>query len=125
MREYNDGTIGNCFCTDSEVDFGGHSRRSLTSSLAESPVTCDTTLELRDGELAEKRTKGGRIFYGCSNYPACDFLSWKKPVPTPCPNCGGLLVEANRRQYQCIRCEHRFDRDAEPEVTENVGTLER
>lgn len=57
LREYSDGTIGNCFCADSVVDLGGHSRRSLTSSLAESPVTCDTTLELRDGELAERDSR--------------------------------------------------------------------
>ncbi len=63
------------------------------------------------GDLAEKRTKGGRIFYGCSNFPECDFSSWKRPVATPCPTCKGLLVQANRTQLQCIACEERFARD--------------
>ena len=63
------------------------------------------------GELAEKRTKRGRIFYGCSNYPDCDFSSWKRPVNTPCPDCGGLLVDANKAQYQCLQCEQRFAKD--------------
>ncbi|MCU0640891.1 MAG: type I DNA topoisomerase [Candidatus Margulisbacteria bacterium] len=38
-----------------------------------------------DGELAERRTKKGRIFYGCSNYPKCDFATWQRPVPGETP----------------------------------------
>ncbi len=76
------------------------------------------------GELVEKRTKGGRIFYGCTDFPECDFSSWKKPVPMPCPNCGGTLVEENRTQYRCLACEERTPREslapqeaeAEPEL---------
>lgn len=61
------------------------------------------------GELVERKTKKGRVFYGCNNYPACDFTSWKKPLPQPCPNCGGLLVVANKNFAQCIQCEHQFE----------------
>ena len=57
------------------------------------------------GELAERKTRKGRVFYGCVNYPACDFTSWKRPLPQPCPNCGGLLVVANKNFAQCIKCE--------------------
>ncbi len=70
------------------------------------------------GEIAEKRTKGGRVFYGCSNYPECEFSSWKKPVAIPCPTCQGLLVEANRTQYQCLSCDERFMKDAFPQGDE-------
>ncbi len=45
------------------------------------------------GDLVERKTRQKkRIFYGCSNYPTCNFAIWEKPVPEPCPNCGGLMV---------------------------------
>ena len=45
------------------------------------------------GDLVERKTKQKkRIFYGCSNYPTCNFAIWERPVPDPCPNCGGLMV---------------------------------
>ncbi|MCS6909168.1 MAG: type I DNA topoisomerase [Anaerolineales bacterium] len=61
------------------------------------------------GELVERKTKKGRVFYGCANYPQCDFTSWRKPLPQPCPNCGGLLVAANKNQAQCLKCEREFE----------------
>lgn len=67
------------------------------------------------GELVERRTKKGRIFYGCANYPDCDWSSWKKPLPNPCPNCGGLLVQKNRNWAQCVECEELFEIDRLPE----------
>jgi DNA topoisomerase-1 len=57
------------------------------------------------GELVERRTKKGRVFYGCANYPECEWSSWKKPLPQPCPNCGGLLVQKNRQWAECLACE--------------------
>ncbi len=45
------------------------------------------------GDLVERKTKQKRrIFYGCSNYPTCNFAIWERPVPDFCPNCGGLMV---------------------------------
>jgi DNA topoisomerase-1 len=60
------------------------------------------------GDLVERKTRKGRVFYGCLNYPNCDFTSWKKPLPTPCPKCGGMLVIANKREAQCINCQESF-----------------
>lgn len=60
------------------------------------------------GELVERKTRKGRTFYGCANYPACDFTSWKKPLARPCPNCGSLLVVANRREAQCTNCQNTY-----------------
>ena len=57
------------------------------------------------GEVVERRTRRGRVFYGCENYPECEFSSWKRPLPTPCPNCQGLLVRLNKRDAQCLSCE--------------------
>ncbi|MBN2386835.1 MAG: type I DNA topoisomerase [Anaerolineales bacterium] len=60
------------------------------------------------GDVVERKTRKGRIFYGCNNYPECDFTSWKRPLPTACPKCQGLLVIANKREAQCLACEETF-----------------
>ena len=60
------------------------------------------------GDVVIRKTRKGRVFYACSNYPACDFTSWKQPMPTPCPACGGLLVIANKSQAQCLGCQEEF-----------------
>jgi DNA topoisomerase-1 len=45
------------------------------------------------GDLVERKTRlKKRVFYGCSNYPTCNFATWERPVPDLCPNCGGLMV---------------------------------
>ena len=45
------------------------------------------------GDVVERKTKQKkRVFYGCSNYPTCNFAIWERPVPDLCPNCGGLMV---------------------------------
>jgi DNA topoisomerase I len=64
------------------------------------------------GELIERKTRKGRTFYGCANYPNCDFTSWKRPLKQPCPNCGGLLVVANKHEAQCIKCQETFRLEA-------------
>jgi DNA topoisomerase-1 len=63
------------------------------------------------GDLVERKTRKGRTFYGCGNYPNCDFTSWKQPLPTPCPECGGLLVIMNKSQAQCLQCQEMFSLD--------------
>ena len=60
------------------------------------------------GEIVEKKTRKGRTFYGCANYPNCDFTSWKRPLKQPCPKCNGLLVIANKREAQCTNCQETF-----------------
>lgn len=40
-----------------------------------------------------KKTKKGRMFYGCEGYPECDFVSWQKPSDNKCPKCGGYMIE--------------------------------
>jgi DNA topoisomerase-1 len=46
------------------------------------------------GYLTEKRSKRGKVFFGCSNYAKskCDFVSWDRPIPKPCPSCGAVFV---------------------------------
>ncbi len=60
------------------------------------------------GDIVERKTRKGRTFFGCANYPNCDFTSWKRPLPQPCPKCKGMLVIANKREAQCLNCEETF-----------------
>ena len=71
------------------------------------------------GDIVERRSRGrGRPFYGCSRYPECEFLVNRKPVPTPCPECGGLMVEENRDSAACTACQWKepIQREAEQPV---------
>lgn len=58
-----------------------------------------------DGNIIERRTKRGKIFYGCSNYPKCDFASWDKPTGEKCPKCGGILTE-KKGKVKCLNCSY-------------------
>jgi len=71
-------------------------------------VSCPSCHE---GEVVERKTKRGRVFYGCTRYPECDFSSWKRPVSKPCPSCGGTLALSNKREVQCLACEKVYLRE--------------
>ena len=58
-----------------------------------------------DGKILEKKTKRGKIFYGCSNYPKGDFASWDKPIEEKCPNCNGTLTE-KKDKIKCMNCDY-------------------
>ena len=45
-----------------------------------------------DGEIVERRSKRGKIFYGCSRFPKCEFATWDKPVARDCPQCGAKIL---------------------------------
>jgi len=60
------------------------------------------------GDIVERKTRKGRIFFGCMNYPNCDFTSWKRPLKVPCPKCNDLLVVSNKREAQCTKCQESF-----------------
>src|SRR5690606_20916471 len=65
------------------------------------------------GFLTEKRSRRGKVFFGCSNYSKtqCDFVTWDRPVAEPCPDCGAafLVKKENRSgvQIRCLSCEYR------------------
>jgi DNA topoisomerase-1 len=69
------------------------------------------------GELTERRSKRGKPYYGCANYPTCKFVVWQRPVAAPCPKCGApfLLARAARgkRHLACWRegCDYRREAD--------------
>ena len=76
------------------------------------------------GEITERRSKKrGKAFYGCENYPNCDFVVWDKPVPEKCPECGYVGAEAKsnktRGNYRkCLKCGNEWDVAAVEEVEE-------
>ena len=51
--------------------------------------------------MAQKKTKKGKIFYGCSAYPDCKFLSWDIPTGKKCPKCGSAIVQTARGYIRC------------------------
>lgn len=57
-----------------------------------------------DGNIVRRRSKRGRVFYGCSNYPKCDFVSWDEPIKEKCPECSGLLVTKKSKKEKTIKC---------------------
>lgn len=70
-------------------------------------VTCPTC---HTGKIVERRSKKGRVFYGCDQYPACDFVSWDKPVNKPCPVCSSMMIEKRSKNgvnIQCTQCDHK------------------
>ena len=67
------------------------------------------------GEIAERRSKKrGKAFYGCENYPNCDFVVWDKPVADACPDCAyvGAEAKANKTRghfRKCLKCGNEWD----------------
>ena len=73
----------------------------------------------QEGKIVTKRTKKRKIFYGCSQYPDCDFALWDKPVAgkepgtaEKCPKCASVLVETLRKQIKCSNkeCDYKVEK---------------
>jgi len=75
-----------------------------------------------DGEVAERRTKRGKLFFSCTRYPDCKFASWDKPRNKSCPKCGGnFLVEKYTRDGKLIlKCPEKGCRHKEEVVEERA-----
>ena len=58
-------------------------------------------------DMVQKVSKKKRTFYGCSNYPECTFATNLKPLPQPCPKCGGLLTTYRRSWAKCTKCDYK------------------
>ncbi|MGW9918989.1 type I DNA topoisomerase [Staphylococcus hominis] len=70
-------------------------------------VTCP---KCKDGDVVERKSKKNRLFYGCSNYPECDFISWDKPIGRDCPKCNHYLMEHKKgrsSQVICSNCDYK------------------
>jgi DNA topoisomerase-1 len=66
-------------------------------------VTCP---ECKQGELTEKKSRYGKLFYSCNRYPECKFALWDPPVPQPCPKCGFplLVKKVYKKKGEFLKC---------------------
>ena len=79
--------------------------RNSRRLLAKTGVECPRC----GGDLVERRQKGkgGKRFFGCSNYPKCDLAVNQRPLPQPCPDCSQLLVAFGRGGARCTSCAYK------------------
>ena len=81
-----------------------------------------------EGQMVERKTKRGKIFYGCSEYPKCNFATWDKPVDRKCPQCNYpmMVFKDTKRKgalYKCPSCRHEEplpDEATQPEQPSNT-----
>lgn len=77
--------------------------------------TCDNTKPIlkklgikcplcEEGEIIERKSKKLKVFYGCSEFPRCNFVSWDMPIDRKCPKCGDLLVVKKTKKQELIKC---------------------
>ncbi len=81
---------------------------------------------LDGGEILEKHSRKGKEFFGCANWPNCDWVSWNRPLLEPCPQCGGMQVDMGRGRVRCLKHEGeppRFVRNADANGTTTNGKV--
>ncbi len=59
-----------------------------------------------EGEVIQRKSKYGKIFFGCNKYPKCDFVSWNEPVEEKCPECGEYLVKKITKKESKLQCSN-------------------
>jgi DNA topoisomerase-1 len=86
-----------------------------------------------EGDVIERKSKRGKIFYGCNRYPDCTFVSWGKPIDKRCPNCNSVMVEKRWKKllsaYKCSSAECGYEekvsqdtKQEEPEEQETAAS---
>jgi DNA topoisomerase-1 len=108
------------------VKHGRYGRFIACSGYPECRTTKPITLGIAcpepgcSGELVQRRSRRGRVFYGCSAYPGCRFVVWQRPVAEPCPECGApFLTERTvrgRTVRACAKRECGYRQEAEVPV---------
>ncbi len=89
------------------------------------PYTLDVQCpECKVGKFAEKKSRYGKIFYGCSNYPDCENAVWSRPHAFDCESCGYPVMcekttKKHGKQLQCPKCRHTVDWADTPFATED------
>ena len=89
------------------------------------PIVCP---ECKVGKFAEKRSRYGKIFYGCTHYPKCENALWTMPYDLSCVGCGYAIMayrETKRegKQLMCPKCKHKVDWEETPFSSKNDATL--
>ncbi len=81
-----------------------HNTKAIVKEIG---VTCPLC---KEGQVIERKSKKNRLFYGCDRYPACEFVSWDKPIGRNCPKCDHYLVEKKtkgKKQVICSNCDYK------------------
>jgi len=73
------------------------------------------------GQLVERRSRKGRTFYACTNYPQCTFSVWTRPIPEPCPKCAApflteRIARGGKTTRACVRDECGYKQEVGPGV---------
>ncbi len=82
--------------------------------------------EYKEGDLAEKRGRRGRSFFGCIRYPKCKFSAWQRPIPEACPQCGSAyllqkaLKSGNKLACPNEKCDYERPLESEVDAGEQV-----
>jgi DNA topoisomerase I len=105
------------------IKHGRYGRFIACSGYPECKTTKPVTLGIAcpeagcSGQLVARRSRRGRVFYGCSAYPSCTFVVWQRPVPEACPKCAApFLTERPARGRvvrRCVRADCDFEREVE------------
>lgn len=97
------------------------------------PLLKDTGLSCPKcgGSIVERKTRRGKSFYGCKNYPECDFATWDVPQPEKCPKCGSLQLKHYYRNGRGIvychneACETRINNPINKELEKQKKKAEK
>ena len=87
--------------------------------MKETGVPCP---ECGKGQIVERKSKRGKVFYGCDRYPDCNFVLWNKPVAKPCPDCKSpyLVEKTTKKDGRRLQCEQEGCGYVE-QITEEAG----
>ncbi len=95
-------------CTNEQCK---HRKRIIKSTGVKCP-------KCEKGDIVFKKSKYGKVFFACSEYPNCDFVSWYEPVNEKCPECGSILVKKITKKSKKLACSNKdcsFSKDMEEE----------
>jgi DNA topoisomerase-1 len=73
------------------------------------PTGVKCPVEKCTGDLVERRSHKGKLFYSCSRYPQCDFAMWNMPLGRECPRCGFPVLEERKKGVYCPNCKKKID----------------
>ena len=96
-------------CTNDECK---HRKRLLETTGVKCP-------KCGDGDVIQRKSKYGKVFYGCSKYPDCDFVSWNEPVNEKCPECSSHLVKKITKKESLLQCSNPNCSFSKPMEAEN------
>lgn len=74
-----------------------------------------------DGEIVQRKSRFGKIFYGCNKYPDCDFVLWAPPTGEKCPECNSLLVKKFLKRGNTIDCSNKECKYKRPMTDEEAA----